>query len=40
MEKASTKEAGIHKKLQENRQKNMEVPSEGKRTSNRDLAAL
>lgn len=40
MEKASTKEAGIHKKLQENRQKNMKVPSEGKRTSNRDLAAL
>ena len=36
MEKASTKEAGIHKKLQENRQKNMKVPSEGKRTSNRD----
>ena len=40
MEKARTKEAGIHKKLQENRQKNMKVPSEGKRTSNRDLAAL
>ena len=40
MEKASTKEKGIHKKLQENRQKNMKVPSEGKRTSNRDLAAL
>ena len=40
MEKVSTKEAGIHKKLQENRQKNMKVPSEGKRTSNRDLAAL
>ena len=40
MEKASTKEVGIHKKLQENRQKNMKVPSEGKRTSNRDLAAL
>ena len=40
MEKASTKEAGIHKKLQENRQKNMKVQSEGKRTSNRDLAAL
>ena len=40
MEKASTKEAGIHKKLQENRQKNMKVPSEGKRTNNRDLAAL
>lgn len=40
MEKASTKEASIHKKLQENRQKNMKVPSEGKRTSNRDLAAL
>mgnify|MGYP004651002579 FL=1 len=39
-EKASTKEAGIHKKLQENRQKNMKVPSEGKRTSNRDLVAL
>ena len=40
MEKASKKEAGIHKKLQENRQKNMKVPSEGKRTSNRDLVAL
>ena len=40
MEKARTKEAGIHNKLQENRQKNMKVPSEGKRTSNRDLAAL
>ena len=39
MEKASTKEAGIHKKLQENRQKTVKVPSEGKRTSNRDLAA-
>ena len=40
MEKESIKEKGIHKKLQENRQKNMKVPSEGKRTSNRDLAAL